>query len=808
MIGKSKQWVANFLVAIAMASYRRPWLVLMGALSISAVLWWQIAALTFDVDEFAFVGYSKKQEQFDQFQYLYGSDAYSIVYLEPKDLFSIEFIRTLKNLHDELASRTPYLASVKSLVNVEDVAGDGHSLRVASLIKKVPGNLQELEVLERKIKATPRFKNFVVSKNFEGAILLVEMGDKYQEASDDDLLSELDTAVAPSSAETKGADVSVEQKRAAFVGGIREVVKKYRTADLQIRLVGPHVITNAYFQSINRNVPIFIAITIAVVMSLLFLLFRRTSGVLLPAVVVLMSLASTFGMMGLLGYPITLLSQVIPSFLLAVGVGDAVHILSRFYRSYDTGKDKKLCVEAAFEHSGLSILLTSLTTAFGLLSFCTADSPPLASLGIFAAFGVTLAFIYSITILPAAIAVLSLSPPKRSAESRTFLPKFLTRLTYVSYKYPYQVLAVFVVISGVAIGSLWQLRVSQNVADWFPDDSVYVQDLDYLGGVYSAVTSIEIVLDSGQKMGIADPDFLERVDSLITRFPEIITGTSVQLGQVISLLDVLKDTNKKLGDGASEHSLPVSRKVARQVLFLLEASLGEGLFNFTDRNLSTLRVSLRLSWADLNTVQELSRRLEKLAVDELKGEIDYYVTGSTPLISTILTIIMETMLSSYAVAGGVITIFLILILGSLSLGLLAMIANFAPIIFGLGFMGALGIPLDMSTISIASVCIGLVVDDTIHFFQSYSQEMAQSGNFEDSLDKTMQHIGRALIFSTLTLMAGFLVLVFANMKNLVWFGLVSSLIIFSALVIDLLVAPCLLVLRHRFRVKHRRLQPI
>ena len=191
------------------------------------------------------------------------------------------------------------------------------------------------------------------------------------------------------------------------------------------------------------------------------------------------------------------------------------------------------------------------------------------------------------------------------------------------------------------------------------------------------------------------------------------------------------------------------------------------------------------------------KRVKKLSRQYFPKKSQTSVTGITTVLTQTLNIAMETMISSYLWAGISITMIMCLLFWSIRLGLLSMIPNFFPIICGLGYMGYAGIPLDLTTLLVANICLGLVVDDTTHFFHTFEKFYKEDEDVDNAVKKTIVSTGKSLTFTSLTLICGFMVLTISNMSNLVHFGLVTSLVIAIALVADLILSPVLLSMAYR-----------
>ena len=212
-------------------------------------------------------------------------------------------------------------------------------------------------------------------------------------------------AHSPAAAEKGLEEPLSDDENSEMVIAIQDVLERYDTEDFTLSLAGSPVVIHFIKQSMVSDMQKFMRLAILTVLVVLFLMFRRISGMILPLFIVILSLLSTLGLMAAFGVAIKTPTQILPSFLLAVGVGTSVHILALFFHRLDRSGDKEEAIVHAMGHSGLAIVMTNVTTASGLLSFASADVAPIADLGIFAAVGVLLAFLYTLALLPALIAL-------------------------------------------------------------------------------------------------------------------------------------------------------------------------------------------------------------------------------------------------------------------------------------------------------------------------------------------------------------------------------------------------------------------
>jgi hypothetical protein len=305
--------------------------------------------------------------------------------------------------------------------------------------------------------------------------------------------------------------------------------------------------------------------------------------------------------------------------------------------------------------------------------------------------------------------------------------------------------------------------------------------------------TFELIVDTGEPNGFHDPAFLRHADALHD-FTLALSVDEIEAGKVFSLVDVVKETNQALNENRSAfYSIPDDRQLIAQELLLFENAGSDDVEDLVDTTFQSGRISVRMPMKDAIRfppfIQATVAEARRLFGDDVTIE----VSGIVHVISATMTAVMNTMLRSYATALMIITPMMVLLIGKLGVGLLAMIPNLAPVMLTLGIMGWMGIPLDAFTLMVGSVAIGLAVDDTIHFMHNFRRTFDETGDVEEAVRRTLETTGQALLFTSIVLALGFAIYTQAYLNNLFNFGFLTSITIVFAFLADLVLAPALLV---------------
>jgi len=738
----------------------------------------------------ALVAYNDFRDQF-------GRDEMVIIAIQSPHIFSHAILKKIKQLHEELEETVPYIDDMTSLVNVRNTRGEADELIVEDLLEHWPQNQDEMAALKKRVLGNPLYKNLLVSEDGTFTAITIKTNSHSSIGQGADVLEGFEEADKGDGIDTTGGGYLTDKENSEVVEAVHQVVKKYRSPDFKIFLAGSPVVTGFLKRSMMGDMRKFMVLSLAAVSILLFIMFRRVSGVFLPLLTVILSLLSTIGIMALTGTAIKVPTQILPSFLLAVGIGTSVHILAIFYQRLRHSEDKEEAIAYALGHSGLAVVMTNVTTACGLMSFSTSEVAPVADLGLFAGIGVLLTFVNTLVLLPAVIALLPVKIKKsgRDQNKRTLMGRFLDRVSHFSTRHPVPILVASFLIMGLSVMAAMQNRFSHDVLRWFPENNEIRQSTEKIDHALRGTINLEVLIDTGKENGFYDPETLNRLDQA-TAHIESLEMDGLFIGKAWSITTILKEINQALNENRPEfYTIPQERDLVAQEFLLFENSGSDDLEDVVDSQFSKVRFTIKGPFEDAVRYNGLIESVRHYFQENF-SDADITLTGMMALLSTTINHAIVSMARSYVIALAVITVLMIILIGKVRIGLLSMIPNLAPILLVLGVIGATPFKLDLFTMMVASIAIGLAVDDTIHFMHNFRRYYEQSGDPRQAVHETLHSTGRAMLVTTIVLSTGFFIFVFASMNNLVAFGLLTAFTIVMALAADYLVAPALMMVVH------------
>lgn len=738
---------------------------------------------------------------YNDFRDQFGRDDMVALAIESDGVFTVDFLEKLKELHEALGAEVPHVNEITSMVNARNTRGEGDMLLVDDLLEDFPDSQEALVELRKRVMENPLYRNQLISEKGNFTTIIIE-SEVYSSPVDDDLFSGFDT---PSDgAEVVGAPEFLSDKEnSAFVKAIREVASRYSEEDFKIYMAGSPVVMDNIKQFMMKDTKRFVRLALITVGICLLLMFRRFSGVFLPLLVVALSFVTILGIMAVNGVSFKLPTTILPSFLLAVGVGASVHVLSLTFLSMRKGLEKKEAIVAALSHSGLAIVITSLTTAAGLASFSMAKVAPIADLGLYSSLGVVISLIYTLTVLPALLSFLPLGQKKIGKEQTiTSMDRVLDAFAEFSVHRYRLVLAVFFIVVCVALAGVLQVSFSHNALTWLPREEPVRQATQTIDRELKGSVVLEVILDTGRVNGLYDRRTLLAMEKVLDALSERYADSDVFIGKANSVTTILKEIHRALHENRLEfYAIPDNEKLIPQEFLLFENSGSDDLEDVVDSQFQIARITLKVPWQDALLYVPFIGEVGETFRAEFEGnalpggqEMTITITGIMSLFGRIIHAAIYSAAQSYGIALVVITLLMILLIGDLRLGLVSMIPNLGPIFMVLGIMGWCGIALDMFTMLIASIAIGLAVDDTVHFMYNFKRYYGKTGDVLEASKKTLHTAGRAMLTTSAVLSIGFFIFTFASMNNLFYFGILTGIAILLALVADLILAPALMTL--------------
>lgn len=576
---------------------------------------------------------------------------------------------------------------------------------------------------------------------------------------------------------------------AASARALRDLIEKEHP-DIDVTLTGVSMLNNAFAEAGIGDMSTLIPLMYLVILITCVLAARTISGTVATLFVITTSVMVAMGAGGIANILLNPISLVAPTIIMTLAVADSVHILISMRAAMRRGMNKIDALVEAIRINFLAVTITSLTTIVGFLTLNFSDAPPFWHLGNMTAVGIFSAWVFSLTLLPAIVSLLPVRGPSQITETseRSTMVRFADWVIY-----HYKMLLVVTVIGSVAlIAMIPTIQFNDQWVEYF-DERVEFRTESDIALKHFGIYPIEFSVPAGEAGAVADPDFLKRLDSFTQWLREQPNVT-----HVYSLTDIMKRLNKNMhGDDETWFKLPEDRELSAQYLLLYELSLPYGL-DLNDRiniDKSATRVTATLGNITTLETKEFLNAAEAFIVETFHENQRAKPTSAQVMFTYITDRNVQNMILGTIIAIIAISLIMIVSLQSLPLGLLSLIPNALPILTTFGLWAILVGEVGFSVASVASISLGIIVDDTVHFLTKYQRVRKEKNlDVEDAIRYVFDTVGGALIANTVILGLGFLVLTYSTFKVNVDMGLMTLIAIIFALILDFFLLPALLLL--------------
>ena len=743
---------------------QRKWLaVLLVVLVI--VLTFGATKLTFTSDFRAYFGPENPQLiTFENMEKIFSKqdNVYFYIHAKEGDLFTQQGLHLIERLTDE-GWQLPYSQRVISLQNYQHTDVEDDDLLIDYLYyDALELNDEQQQKIKQNVFNEPTLLNRLISQ--DGASTGVNV-----------------RTVLPEGTSKHTSKEAVHAAR-ALAASIRPDFPEF---DI---LVGGSLTSNVTMgEAIKQDVETLLGLSYLVMIITMVILLRTFSGMLLTLMIISFSVLSTMGLFGWLGFTMTPPTGFVPTAILTIAVADTIHILISYYYELNHGKSKFEAIQEALRINFSPVFITSITTVIGVLCLNTSDSPPYRDMGNMIAAGVFFAWLYSISFLPAMLALMP--APKGKVENNK--PSIMLRFANIVIRF-YKPLFIIMAIVIIAIGSQLNKNIISERWHEFFDTSFEVRNTieatnETLGGLHR----IFFVLDSQEKDGINNPEYLQQTDD----FAQWLL-TQDKVSSVDSITSILKRLNKNLhANDEAWFKIPESRELAAQYLLLYELSLpmGLGLDDTINNARSASRLTVSFEKADSGYILELEQKALAWLTANAPAITVSEGTGLDIVFANLTFRNITSMMEGTSIALLLISFLLIFALRSFKVGLISLIPNIMPAILAYGIWGMINGQIDTAVSVVVCLSLGIVVDDTVHFLSKYLRARKEQGlSTEEAIRYAFNTVGNALLVTSAVLIGGFLIMQFSHFHPSNNMGMLLAITILMALLVDFLFLPPLL----------------
>jgi len=578
--------------------------------------------------------------------------------------------------------------------------------------------------------------------------------------------------------------------RAKVIQDVKKIIDG-ADKDLSLYQIGMPLVSEALADFTRKDFFQLPPITFLLIAVILFFLFRNLACLLLPLTCVALALVWTFGLMALTGTPLSMLTMIVPVFLIAVGTAYCLHIGSEYLASAQEAESRGEAVISTFSLVSFPTALAVLTTTIGLGSLLVNRIVAIREFAIFSCFGMLSLMAIVLTFFPAALTLFPL--PKEKAKGSTEPPhiidRFLDWIVNLNLHKQKITLPVLGILVAFCLLGIFRIRVETSPIEFFKKDTPVSRHFHDIYKDLSGSFPINVVMASAEEDYFEEPEHLGEIASL-QKFLETLPGVD----KTVSFAEYMKLVNYASNQfDPKYYVLPEEGFEVRMLMNSYRIMLGDDMFSrFMNPEFSKTNILL---FTHISSSRDFLKTRDKILThvqQNLSKDLTWDVTGLGMVVSASSHLLTKGQVKSLSITVVLVFGIMFLLFLSSKVGLIAIVPNLFPIVVVFGIMGWLGIELSMVTSLIASIAIGLAVDDTIHYLVRYNREFKNSLDDKLALSETIKQVGRPIVFTTLTIGVGFSILAFSSFKPTAIFGILMVITMLSALVGDLILLPSLM----------------
>ncbi len=696
---------------------------------------------------------------YQSFKRTFGNDEFFLVSFQKQNLFTKQNLEILKSITKKL-EEIPEARRVRSLANVDDIVGGEDFFEVRKFLEEIPDTNSGLENLKKRALQNPLYVGNLISKDGKVTAIAILTQDKPEE----------------------------ESYRKILISKCEHALKNYQNKIRKFYLAGWTTIDLNLSQYMKQDILVFIPVTYLMITLTLYLVFRNIWLTLIGIINISICLGTTMGLFPIIGIKINNVTTIVPPLVMALALSDTVHIFSHL-------KKKLLYIYPSSQDALTNIIdrlitpcfLTSLTTGIGFLSLAVSKITPIREFALVSSAGMVIEFIFSFFFLPPLLVLLPAEKIFPEHQQSKGFSVFLKQLATFIRKYKKVIVPACSALIIISCILALRIQVETNLVNYFKKTSPVRIAIDFVERHLSGVGTLDISLQSNQEDAFKNPVNLRVIENL-QNFVNSIDG----IDKTMSFVDFIKQMNKAFHNENDKYfKIPETKQLVAQYLLLYDS---DEIQDFINDTYDHARISIRTS--------KHSSTEQKMIIDKIRNFLKHFPNNSLKIritgraLQQVNTIgaLVKGQVYSLSLAAILIIVIMFLALRSLSIGFLSIIPNIFPIALNFGIMGIAGIPLNTATALIATVALGIAVDDTIHFLSTYREQRKQGHSHAKAAENVILYKGQAIISSSLILCIGFGVLMLSRFMPTLYFGFLSTLIMITALIGDMLFLPALICL--------------
>lgn len=715
-------------------------------------------------------------KEYDYFEQQFEQAETTLLVLQATegDMFTPEHLQALRITTDQ-SLLIPYARRAVSLVNYHESRAEGDDIIIEPLLADGEITLAAANRIRDVALYNDELLNRLIST--DGTIALVAVQNPLPRD-----------------------DLNAEVPKVANAARQLESFIEFTFPTIEVHLSGIVMLNDAMKQTTRWDMSRLFPAMFFLVLLGQWLFFRRFIPAAVTVAIYGLVATVSYGISGWLSITMNAASMAAGLVVIVLSIADCIHILVTYYQEIDHyHKARREAMLESLRINLLPVFITSLTTVIGFLSLNFSVSPPFQDLGNIVALGVVYAFLFSVMLMPA-ILMLVKTKPRKAARPANPSP-FMSAFAEFVLKFRWVLLPVMLVIVVLLSFGISGNKFGDNYSEYFDETLDFRRSTEFINDKLAGMQALEYVITAPQEGGVNEPEFLRNLE----RFADYLEDTAQipEARKAISLVKLHKRLNKTMhGDDPDFYRLPDSQAMAAQYLFMFQMSLGEGqtINNMVDHKRQATVVTMLLDTVPANRLAEIDRQNKQWLADNFPNDYDYKGVGIGLMFANIAEQNFTSMIEGIALAFIVISLLLVVIFRSWKIGLMSLIPNIVPAVMAFGVWGYTVAEIGISLAVVASLTLGIVVDDTVHMLSKYQRARRERGySPEDAVRYAFRTVGTALTLTSIVLVVGFIVIAQSSYQLTEYMAMMTAITIGIALVADFLLLPPLLLLIEKLR---------
>jgi len=587
-----------------------------------------------------------------------------------------------------------------------------------------------------------------------------------------------------------------DDQKDIILNGIRGKMEELRFDEYH--LTAKIRVERIYVKEIEKNLKKYLFISLVLISIVLFILFKSVKSIITPLLIIGISIAWTLSFIALTGHSLDIISSLIPPILAAICMSDIIHISTHYIENLRAGLPKNEALKKTYREIGMATFYTCCTVATGFFTLGITDIIPIRNFGFFAGIGLFMAF--GITMF-ALYAYYTLSPVPKVVYDKTSehrWNKFLASSFKLVLKYKYALLGLFAVVILISVYFISKIEINSSLLQEIPKNNPVLDDYKFMERDFAGTRPFEMELTTPDKNNtFFDLQKINKVESI-----ESFLKDSCGVGNLISPLSLFRGANKAFygGDNSRFH-LPASQQdFNRFYEAIRQTEHADEMQHYLSEDGTRLRISGRLPNLDVKDFKKLEEKFtDFFNRQNYQPSFSFYFTGSAVLLDKATFSLTNNLFSGIIIDALIISLIALLLLRHWRIIVIVLIPNVVPLLIMGAFMGLLHINLKADTSVIFAIAFGIAVDDTIHFMSRLRFELSKGLSLPYAVKRTYISTGKAIIITGIVLLSGFMTLLSSSFGGTFYVGLLISLCLFTALLMELTLTPVLILLFYKKR---------